>query len=88
MSFHSSCDPDKKRFVLLKDSGLCKLDIWLFTSSTNNLEIFIPIKLSRLISFRLQEEREILMYCDLHGHSRKKNIFIYGCESKYVSISC
>ena len=25
-----------------------------------------------------KEEREILLYCDLHGHSRKKNIFMYG----------
>lgn len=22
------------------------------------------------------------MYCDLHGHSRKHNIFIYGCENR------
>lgn len=20
------------------------------------------------------------MYCDLHGHSGKKNVFVYGCE--------
>ena len=31
---------------------------------------------------RLQEEREVLMYCDFHGHSRKKNVFLYGCENK------
>lgn len=24
------------------------------------------------------KEREIALYCDLHGHSRKKNIFMYG----------
>ncbi|XP_074049739.1 cytosolic carboxypeptidase 3 isoform X7 [Macrotis lagotis] len=29
---------------------------------------------------RLMEDREILLYCDLHGHSRKENIFMYGCE--------
>ncbi len=28
------------------------------------------------------EEKEIVMYCDLHGHSRKQNMFIYGCENK------
>lgn len=22
------------------------------------------------------------MYCDMHAHSRKHNIFIYGCENK------
>jgi len=26
------------------------------------------------------EEREVMLYCDLHGHSRHQNIFIYGCE--------
>ncbi|GAX77932.1 hypothetical protein CEUSTIGMA_g5374.t1 [Chlamydomonas eustigma] len=25
-------------------------------------------------------ERELVLSCDLHGHSRKKGIFIYGCE--------
>lgn len=23
---------------------------------------------------------KVLLYCDFHGHSRKKNIFLYGCE--------
>ena len=26
-------------------------------------------------------EREVVLYCDLHGHSRKHNVFIYGCDS-------
>lgn len=26
-----------------------------------------------------QEEREVQLYLDLHGHSRKKNAFMYGC---------
>uniref|UniRef100_A0A673U3J7 Cytosolic carboxypeptidase 2 n=1 Tax=Suricata suricatta TaxID=37032 RepID=A0A673U3J7_SURSU len=30
---------------------------------------------------RLLEEREVLMYCDFHGHSRKNNIFLYGCNN-------
>lgn len=33
----------------------------------------------------LQEQkavREVSMYIDLHGHSRKYNIFMYGCEEK------
>jgi len=25
------------------------------------------------------EKHEVLMYCDLHGHGRKQNIFMYGC---------
>lgn len=28
------------------------------------------------------KEREVLLYCDLHGHSRKKNIFMYGNNIK------
>eukprot|EP00798_Chlamydomonas_sp_ICE-L_P012689 gene12689-15921_t len=28
------------------------------------------------------EEREVAMFCDLHGHSRKKDIFVYGCQKK------
>jgi hypothetical protein len=29
---------------------------------------------------KLYKERPILLYCDLHGHSRKRNSFIYGCN--------
>lgn len=25
-----------------------------------------------------QKEREVTLFCDLHGHSRRKNIFMYG----------
>ncbi|XP_041367885.1 cytosolic carboxypeptidase 2-like [Gigantopelta aegis] len=32
---------------------------------------------------RLLQEREIVVYCDLHGHSRKNNVFIYGCENRH-----
>ena len=28
------------------------------------------------------------MYCDLHGHSRKHNIFMYGCDSKQQAEEC
>ncbi|KAJ8024122.1 Cytosolic carboxypeptidase 2 [Holothuria leucospilota] len=31
---------------------------------------------------KLLDEREVVVYCDLHGHSRKQNVFIYGCENK------
>ncbi|XP_013412947.1 cytosolic carboxypeptidase 2 [Lingula anatina] len=26
-------------------------------------------------------KNEILIYCDLHGHSRKSNVFMYGCSN-------
>ena len=28
---------------------------------------------------RLQEDRDVVLFCDLHGHSRKHNVFCYGC---------
>lgn len=30
---------------------------------------------------RYAREREVNMYCDLHGHNRKNGIFIYGCNN-------
>lgn len=27
------------------------------------------------------KERETLLFCDFHGHSRRKNIFMYGCNA-------
>mmetsp|Transcript_30046 Transcript_30046/g.32736 ORF Transcript_30046/g.32736 Transcript_30046/m.32736 type:complete len:2016 (+) Transcript_30046:56-6103(+) len=37
-----------------------------------------------LKSFLLQQKkiRDIVMYIDLHGHSRKYNVFMYGCDDK------
>ncbi|XP_026706126.1 cytosolic carboxypeptidase 2 [Athene cunicularia] len=29
---------------------------------------------------RMLAEREVVLYCDFHGHSRKNNIFMYGCD--------
>merc|ERR1711871_1907428 len=31
---------------------------------------------------RFMEDRDVVIFCDLHGHSRKMNIFMYGCERK------
>ncbi|XP_029437935.1 cytosolic carboxypeptidase 2 [Rhinatrema bivittatum] len=36
---------------------------------------------TRSMITRLHAEHEILLYCDLHGHSRKNNVFMYGCSS-------
>eukprot|EP01029_Cantina_marsupialis_P012869 TRINITY_DN2849_c0_g2_i1.p1 TRINITY_DN2849_c0_g2~~TRINITY_DN2849_c0_g2_i1.p1 ORF type:complete len:1161 (+),score=314.56 TRINITY_DN2849_c0_g2_i1:1982-5464(+) len=30
---------------------------------------------------RFSQSTEMLLFCDFHGHSRKKNIFMYGCSS-------
>ncbi|XP_011501923.1 PREDICTED: cytosolic carboxypeptidase 2-like [Ceratosolen solmsi marchali] len=37
---------------------------------------------TKLMIRRLMEECGIALYCDLHAHSRKHNVFIYGCENK------
>ncbi|XP_036431827.1 cytosolic carboxypeptidase 3-like [Colossoma macropomum] len=41
---------------------------------------FPSVWATQQLAKRLCEERKVLLYCDLHGHSRKNNVFIYGCE--------
>ncbi|XP_075131409.1 cytosolic carboxypeptidase 3 [Leptodactylus fuscus] len=43
---------------------------------------FPSIWFTRNMIKRVMGEREILLYCDLHGHSRKQNIFMYGCKGR------
>ncbi|PWA24829.1 hypothetical protein CCH79_00010067, partial [Gambusia affinis] len=31
---------------------------------------------------RLMAETEVVLYCDFHGHNRKNNVFMYGCDNK------
>lgn len=31
---------------------------------------------------QMHNERRVLLYCDMHGHSRKQNAFFYGCTYK------
>lgn len=31
---------------------------------------------------KTQDSRDILFYCDYHGHSRAKNLFMYGCTNQ------
>ncbi|XP_050528383.1 cytosolic carboxypeptidase Nna1-like isoform X2 [Daktulosphaira vitifoliae] len=37
---------------------------------------------TKLMLKRLIEERRVTMFCDFHAHSRKMNVFVYGCEGK------
>ncbi|RLN95798.1 hypothetical protein BBJ28_00012088 [Nothophytophthora sp. Chile5] len=32
--------------------------------------------------FKERSSRGVAFYCDMHGHSRKKNVFMYGCDTK------
>ncbi|KAM6133358.1 cytosolic carboxypeptidase 2 [Phoenicopterus ruber ruber] len=34
----------------------------------------------RALVERVLAEREVVLYCDFHGHSRKNNVFMYGCD--------
>lgn len=34
----------------------------------------------RLIQY-FSEQRELALYCDMHGHSMKKNVFMYACRA-------
>jgi murein tripeptide amidase MpaA len=36
---------------------------------------------SKKLAKQMQVERGVVLFCDMHGHSRKQNIFMYGCES-------
>ncbi|XP_033018639.1 cytosolic carboxypeptidase 3 isoform X3 [Lacerta agilis] len=45
-------------------------------------ESFPPIWCTRSMIKRMMGERNVLLYCDLHGHSRKENVFMYGCEKR------
>ncbi|XP_029910234.1 cytosolic carboxypeptidase 2 [Myripristis murdjan] len=31
---------------------------------------------------RLVAERDVVLYCDFHGHSHKNNVFMYGCNHR------
>jgi len=28
-----------------------------------------------------KKDHQVIIYCDLHGHSRKPNVFMYGCTA-------
>lgn len=53
--------------------------IWRNPSENTHPEIF---KLKNYIK-NVKLKRDILVFCDMHGHSSKKNAFIYGCHSLY-----
>lgn len=51
---------------------------WISPNRFLHPTIFYTKQLLRLTS----DERRIMLYVDLHGHSRKKNAFFYGCSYK------
>ncbi|KAK1939417.1 Cytosolic carboxypeptidase 3 [Phytophthora citrophthora] len=49
---------------------------WLNPSSELHPTIFA----TKSMILTILKTRPVSLYCDLHGHSRKKNIFLYGCR--------
>lgn len=49
---------------------------WKNPSKILHPEIFNVKKLCK----DLHLERQLVLFCDLHGHSRKQNVFMYGCN--------
>jgi murein tripeptide amidase MpaA len=41
-----------------------------------------PVFYAKNLIKHMHQERKVLVYVDLHGHSRKKNAFFYGCSFK------
>ncbi|KAM6306922.1 LOW QUALITY PROTEIN: cytosolic carboxypeptidase 3-like [Podargus strigoides] len=31
---------------------------------------------------RVMRQRDVFLYCDIHGHNKKQKVFMYGCEKK------
>jgi hypothetical protein len=43
--------------------------------------LFPEISSVKAMMRKTLESREIFLYCDFHGHSRAKNLFMYGCST-------
>ena len=54
--------------------------LWAWPKSDSSPTI---LGLKRLIS---ECRGDVRVYCDLHGHSRSKNVFIYGCDERVKAI--
>jgi len=53
---------------------------WISPSAKQSTEIFAMKEMVR----KTIECREVFMFIDMHGHSREKNLFLYGCQSNFV----
>jgi cytosolic carboxypeptidase protein 2/3 len=49
----------------------------------NPSEILHPtVSAVKQLCKQVKSERDLVLFCDLHGHSRKQNVFMYGCDYK------
>ena len=51
---------------------------WKHPSNVIHPTIYATKKLAK----QLHLERGVVLFCDLHGHSRKQNVFMYGCDNR------
>eukprot|EP00826_Nyctotherus_ovalis_P025568 TRINITY_DN1982_c0_g1_i6.p1 TRINITY_DN1982_c0_g1~~TRINITY_DN1982_c0_g1_i6.p1 ORF type:complete len:381 (-),score=119.60 TRINITY_DN1982_c0_g1_i6:20-1162(-) len=61
-------------------SSLTGVDLnrrWDVPNETLHPQIYYLKQLFRLLE---SEKKEIFVFCDLHGHTRKNNSFVYGCN--------
>ncbi|XP_030334483.1 cytosolic carboxypeptidase 3 isoform X2 [Strigops habroptila] len=49
---------------------------------SNGKKFYPSIWYTRKMIKRVMGERDVFMYCDIHGHNRKQNVFMYGCERR------
>lgn len=45
-------------------------------------DLYPTVHSCKMMMQRLARDRPIVVYIDLHGHSRKQNVFVYGCDNK------
>jgi hypothetical protein len=78
----SGRDLNRNYKTILKDAYP---SIWHTREMIKRLLIIIIYKFLFLnFLFRFMNETEVVLYCDFHGHSRKQNVFLYGCENKHL----
>ena len=55
---------------------------------TNPSKLLHPtIYYSKMLAKSCSADHSILLYCDFHGHSRKRNVFMYGCACPQSDIN-
>ncbi|DBA02348.1 TPA: hypothetical protein N0F65_007167 [Lagenidium giganteum] len=45
-----------------------------------SIELHPTIYATKNVILYMKKTRPVLLFCDIHGHSRKKNVFLYGCK--------
>lgn len=48
-------------------------------------DLFPTVYHTKAMIKKFMKERNVLLYVDLHGHSRKRNVFMYGCHTPHCN---